>query len=106
MTSRTATRPFRFAGCVELRQTLDVHALDERELMHRIAEVPPGSLFFHTFGYFLRHRAFTTAYGTDFSRWAAQASGDHALAERQTLAAPSTFAPVDLRRDAQGKIDH
>jgi len=68
MTPRTATHPFRFAGCVELRQTLDVHALDERELMRRIAEVPPGSIFFHTFGYFLRHRAFTTAYGNDFAR--------------------------------------
>ena len=33
MSSRTAARPFRFAGCIEVRQTLDVHALDERELM-------------------------------------------------------------------------
>src|SRR5439155_693454 len=81
VTSRAA-RPFRFAGCVELRQTLDVHALDERELMHRIAEVPADSIFFHTFGYFLRHRALTTAYGNDFSRWAALEIGDHALAER------------------------
>src|SRR5439155_23724317 len=79
---RTAARPFLFVGCVELRQTLDMHALDERELMHRVAEVPVDSVFFHTFGYFLRHRPFTTAYGNDFARWAALEIGDRALAER------------------------
>jgi len=79
---RTTTRPFVFLGCVELRQTLDVHALDERELMHRLEEVPADSVFFHTFGYFLRHRPFTTAYGNDFARWAALEIGDRALAER------------------------
>ncbi len=30
MAPRVAKRPFTFTGCVELRQTLDVHALDER----------------------------------------------------------------------------
>lgn len=99
MTSRTATRPFRFAGCVELRQTLDVHALDHRELMHRIAEVPADSIFFHTFGYFLRHRAFTTAYGNDFARWAAVELGDQALAERLAVVDPFAFATLDELRE-------
>ena len=98
MTSRAA-RPFRFAGCVELRQTLDVHALDERELMHRIAEVPADSIFFHTFGYFLRHRALTTAYGNDFSRWAALEIGDHALAERLAVVDPFAFSTVEELRE-------
>jgi hypothetical protein len=99
MTPRTATRPFRFAGCVELRQTLDVHALDERELMNRIAEVPAGSIFFHTFGYFLRHRAFTTAYGNDFARWAALEVGDRALAERLAVVDPFSFTTVEALRE-------
>jgi hypothetical protein len=99
MTPRTAGRPFRFAGCVELRQTLDVHALDERELMNRIAEVPPGAIFFHTFGYFLRHRAFTTAYGNDFARWAAVEIGDHALAERLAVVDPFAFSSVEELRE-------
>jgi hypothetical protein len=99
MTPRTATRPFRFAGCVELRQTLDVHALDERELMNRIAEVPAGSIFFHTFGYFLRHRAFTTAYGNDFARWAALEIGDRALAERLAVVDPFSFTTVEALRE-------
>jgi len=56
MAPRVAKRPFTFTGCVELRQTLDVHALDERELGHRLQEVPAESIFFHTFGYFLPPR--------------------------------------------------
>jgi len=99
MTSRTATRPFRFAGCVEVRQTLDVHALDERELMHRIAEVPSDSIFFHTFGYFLRHRALTTAYGNDFARWAALEIGDRALAERFAVVDPFAFSTLEELRE-------
>src|SRR4029453_9311023 len=108
MTPRTATRPFRFAGCVELRQTLDVHALDERELMNRIAEVPAGSIFFHTFGYFLRHRAFTPAYGNDFARWAALEVGDHALAERLAVVDPFSFATLEQLREHLASIvqDH
>lgn len=99
MTSPTAARPFRFAGCIEVRQTLDVHACDERELMQRIAEVPAGSIFFHTFGYFLRHRAFTTAYGNDFARWAAVEIGDSALAERLAVVDPFGFSSVEELRE-------
>ncbi len=46
-----ATNPFVFIGCVELRQALDRHALDERELMDRLEDVPAGSIFYHTHGY-------------------------------------------------------
>jgi Family of unknown function (DUF5752) len=94
-----AARPFAFSGCVELRQTLDVHALDERELMHRLAEVPADSIFFHTFGYFLRHRAFTTAYGNDFARWAAIEIADHALAERLAVVDPFAFDTLEELRE-------
>ena len=108
MTPRTATRPFRFAGCIELRQTLDVHALDERELMNRISEVPAGSIFFHTFGYFLRHRPFTTAYGNDFARWAAVEIGDHALSERLAVVDPFAFSTLEELREYLATIlqDH
>ena len=94
-----AARPFRFTGCVELRQALDVHALDERELMNRIAEVPADSIFFHTFGYFLRHRALTTAYGNDFARWAALEIGDEALAERLAIVDPFAFSTLEALRE-------
>ena len=96
---RTAARPLHFAGCVELRQTLDVHAHDERELMARIAEVPADSVYFHTFGYFLRHHPQTTAYGNDFARWAALEIGDRALAERLAVVDPFAFPRLDALRD-------
>jgi hypothetical protein len=105
---RAATRPFAFSGCVELRQTLDVHALDERELIHRIGEVPADSIFFHTFGYFLRHRAFTTAYGNDFARWVALEIADHALAERLAVVDPFAFGTLEELREHLASIvqDH
>jgi Family of unknown function (DUF5752) len=105
---RTAARPLHFAGCVELRQTLDVHAHDERELVSRIAEVPPDSIYFHTFGYFLRHHPQTTAYGNDFARWAALEIGDRALAERPAVVDPFAFPRLDALRDHLAAIlgDH
>src|SRR5437762_12340403 len=96
---RTAAHPFVFLGCVELRQTLDMHAADERELMHRVAEAPADSVFFHTFGYVLRHRPFTTAYGNDFARWAALEIGDRTLAERLAVVDPFAFQHVEALRE-------
>ena len=96
----TATDPFVFFGCVELRQSLDKIALDERELMDRIEEVPPGSIFYHTHGYFLRHRPVTMAYGNDFARWVAVEVRDQALAERLALVDPFEVPNLeDLREE-------
>ena len=98
--TRTATDPFVFFGCVELRQALDKTALDERELMDRIEEVPAGSIFYHTHGYFLRHRPVTMAYGNDFARWVALEVRDQALAERLALVDPFEFPNLeDLREE-------
>jgi len=106
--TRMATDPFVFFGCVELRQALDKTALDERELMDRIEEVPAGSIFYHTHGYFLRHRPVTMAYGNDFARWVALEVRDQALAERLALVDPFEFASLeDLREELVSIIrDH
>jgi hypothetical protein len=105
---RQATSPFYFIGCVELRQSLDRHALDERELMDRLEEVPAGSVFYHTHGYFLRHRPFTTAYGNDFARWVAAEVRDQALAERLAVVDPFEYHDLEqLREDLVSIIqDH
>src|SRR2546425_971002 len=79
---------FQFMGCVELRQALDRRALDERELGDRLEEVPAGSIFYHTHGYFLRHRPVTTPYGNDFAAWVALHVRDQALAERLAVINP------------------
>jgi hypothetical protein len=92
--------PFVFVGCVELRQALDRRAMDERELMDRLEEVPSGSVFYHTHGYFLRHRPLTTAYGNDFATWVAVHVRDQALAERLAVVNPSEFPSLeDLREE-------
>ncbi len=103
-----ATHAFQFMGCVELRQALDRRALDERELMDRLEEVPAGSIFYHTHGYFLRHRPQTTAYGNDFATWVAVHVRDQALAERLAVVNPFDFAEVeDLREELISTIhDH
>lgn len=103
---RTADHPFVFIGCVQLRQALDRQALDERELMDRLEEVPLGSVFYHTHGYFLRHRPLTTAWGNDFARWVAVEVRDLALAERLAVVDPFEFRGLDELREELLTIIH
>jgi hypothetical protein len=105
---RQATAPFTFIGCVELRQALDRQATDERELMDRLEEVPAGSIFYHTHGYFLRHRPVTTAYGNDFAAWVAVHVRDQVLAERLAVVNPFEAGSLEeLREELVGVIhDH
>ena len=95
----TTPAPFQFIGCVELRQALDHRARDERELLDRLEDVPAGSVFYHTHGYFLRHRPITTAYGTDFAAWAAVQVRDQVLAERLAIINPFEMASLEDLRD-------
>jgi hypothetical protein len=103
---RTAKRPFVFTGCVELRQTLDHRATDERELLERLEEVPAGSVFYHTHGYFLRHRPITTAYGNDFAAWVAAHLRDQILAERLAVVNPFEFGTLEDLREELASIIH
>ena len=98
MSTATAA-PFVFTGCVEVRQALQRTAADERELMDRLEEVPAGSIFYHTNGYFLRHRPITTAYGNDFAAWVAVQVRDQALSERLAVVNPFEFASVEALRE-------
>jgi hypothetical protein len=99
-------QPFVFMGCVEVRQALDRHALDERELLDRLEEVPTGSIFYHTHGYFLRHRPLTTAWGNDFARWVAVEVRDRALSERLAVVDPFEFATLEDLREELVTIVH
>ena len=101
-------QPFIFIGCVELRETLDYRADDERELLERLEEIPAGSIFYHTHGYFLRHRPVTTAYGNDFAAWVATQVRDQVLAERLAVVNPFECSSLeDLREELVSIIsDH
>ncbi|MFI5329269.1 MAG: DUF5752 family protein, partial [Candidatus Rokuibacteriota bacterium] len=94
MSDATARAPFQFIGCVELRQALDHRATDERELLERLEDAPAGSVFYHTHGYFLRHRPITTAYGNDFAAWVAVHVRDQVLAERLAVINPFESATL------------
>lgn len=98
--------PFRFIGCVELRQSLDQRATDERELLDRLEDVPAGSVFYHTHGYFLRHRPITTAYGNDFAAWAAVHVRDQVLAERLAVINPFEFTTLERLREELLSVIH
>jgi hypothetical protein len=101
-----AAEPFVFAACVELRQALDQHAHDARELMERLEAAPDDSVFFHVHGYFLRHRPYTTAYGNDFARWLAVEVGQLALAERLAVVDPFQFDTLAELREELVTIIH
>jgi hypothetical protein len=101
-----APAPFQFIGCVELRQALDHRARDERELLDRLEDVPPGSVFYHTHGYFLRHRPITTAYGNDFAAWVAVHVRDQVLAERLAVINPFEAASLEELREELITVIH
>jgi hypothetical protein len=101
-----ATAPFVFTGCVEVRQALQRIAIDERELMDRLEEVPAGSIFYHTHGYFLRHRPITTAYGNDFAAWVAVQVRDQALSERLAVVNPFEFPSLEALREELVTVVH
>lgn len=103
---RRTKDPFTFIGCVELRQALDRRALNEQELMDRLKEVPAGSIFYHTHGYFLRHRPVTTAYGNDFATWVAVQVRDQVLAERLAVVNPFEFPNLEALREELATIIH
>ncbi len=106
MSRAIATAPFAFTGCVEVRQALQRTAIDERELMDRLEEVPAGSIFYHTHGYFLRHRPITTAYGNDFAAWVAVQVRDQALSERLAVVNPFEFGTLELLREELVAVVH
>jgi len=101
-----ASAPFVFTGCVEVRQALQRTAIDERELMDRLEEVPAGSIFYHTHGYFLRHRPITTAYGNDFAAWVAVQVRDQALSERLAVVNPFEFPSLEALREELVTVLH
>jgi hypothetical protein len=91
---------------VEVRQALQRTAVDERELVDRLEEVPTGSIFYHTHGYFLRHRPITTSYGNDFAAWVAVQVRDQALSERLAVVNPFEFSSLEALREELITIVH
>ena len=92
--------PFGFVACFELREFLGVRAENERRLAELIDEVPLDSIYYHTHGFFLRHKFVAGTYPNDFATWAAVQVRDRVLGERLAMVDPSGFTNLhDLREE-------
>jgi len=71
-----------------------------------IDEVSPDSIYYHTHGFFLRHKFVAGAYPNDFATWAAVQVRDRVLGERLAMLDPSTFPNLHaLREELVSVID-
>src|SRR5437899_2837775 len=93
MTPRTATRPFRFAGCVELRQTLV-------EFRAGLATVDESAIYLHTVETRARERR-----SEAFSEWLRDALDLPALADRFERADPYLTSLERIRGRLLGLVD-
>jgi hypothetical protein len=99
--------PFVFVGCVELREILGQRAEDEKELADLLAQVPSGSVYYHTHGFFLRHRVFPSMYTNDFAAWVVGEVRDPVLGEKLAMVDPFEFPELEaLREELVSVIDH
>jgi hypothetical protein len=107
MSETGAVTPFVFVGCVELREILGQRAEDEKELADLLAQVPPGSVYYHTHGFFLRHRVFASTYTNDFAAWVVGEVRDPVLGEKLAMVDPFEFKDLEaLREELVSVIDH
>ncbi len=95
-----AEKTFKFVSCIEVKELLSKKALDEAQLLDLLEEVPLDSIFFHTHGYFLRHRYLTGLYRNDFANWAAEEVGDRILGEKLGALDPHQFGDIEGVRSA------
>lgn len=103
---RPGTGPFGFVACLELKEFVGLRAENERQLADLIDEVSLDSIYYHTHGFFLRHKFVAGAYPNDFATWAAVQVRDRVLGERLAMVDPSTFPNLQaLREELVSVID-
>jgi hypothetical protein len=95
---QTASRPFLFKECSELREILGEEAYDEKRLVELLETVPLDSIYFHTHSYFLRHSYVERVYPNDFAQWVAMEVRDHVLGERLAVVDPFDYGELDALR--------
>jgi hypothetical protein len=106
MGDQKAATPFRFIGCLELREMLGRKAADVQQLMSVIEEAPLDSIYYHTHSYFLRYEYGPTLFPSDFATWAAVSVRDRVLSERLGLIDPFEFKDLEsLRAQIVSTID-
>jgi trehalose synthase-fused probable maltokinase len=103
---RPGEGPFGFMACLELREFVGLRAENERQLADLIDEVSPDSIYYHTHGFFLRHKFVAGTYPNDFATWAASQVRDRVLGERLAMVDPANFSDLQaLREELVSVID-
>jgi len=103
---RREAGPFAFVACLELREFVGVRAENERHLADLIDEVSLDSIYYHTHGFFLRHKFVAGAYPNDFATWSAVQVRDRVLGERLAMVDPAHFPNLQaLREELVSVID-
>lgn len=103
---RREVGPFLFVACLELREFVGVRAENERHLADLIDEVSLDSIYYHTHGFFLRHKLVAGAYPNDFATWAAVQVRDRVLGERLAMVDPAQLPNLQaLREELVSVID-
>jgi trehalose synthase-fused probable maltokinase len=103
---RLGAGPFGFVACLELREFVGARAENERQLADLIDEVSLDSIYYHTHGFFLRHKFVAGAYPNDFATWAAVQVRDRVLGERLAMVDPAHFPNLQaLREELVSVID-
>ena len=98
--------PFRFVACLELREIVGARADNERRLAELIEKVPLDSIYYHTHGFFLRHKFLAGLYPNDFATWVAVEARDPVLGERLAMVDPAEFPSLQaLREELVSVID-
>lgn len=96
--------PFEFKQCINIIKATGMKAGNLRELRDMIAVVSGGSIFHHTYQYFLKGHVLE--YTNDFAHWAGESLEERALSEHLSNVDPYAFKNIeDLRRELLNVID-
>lgn len=95
---------FEFKQCVSILKSTGKRAKNLRELRDVIAVVSDGSIFHHTYQYFLKGHILE--YTNDFAHWAGESLEERALSERLSNVDPYAVKNIDgLRLELLSVID-
>ena len=91
---------FGIRDCVLIAIATGVKALTLKELCDGLAQIHPGSIYYHFWGGLLQPRFEQQEYNNDFAAWCQHALHDAELAERLAVIDPTEYGDLeDLRRE-------
>jgi hypothetical protein len=89
---------FEFKQCITMRKATGRRARNLREFREALSSVSKGSIFHHTYQYFLKGHILE--YTNDFAQWAGESLEERALAEHLSNIDPYDFSDIEDVRNA------